>query len=243
MLLNARRLRWEGHTGLILLAIEDITERRRKENELKVSEVRYRQLFETAQDGIIILDGKTGKIIDLNPFLLELLGYTHAELLGKELWQLGLFGDIDLSQKAFQKLQDSGYIRYDDLPLEAKSGKRLEVEFVSNVYHLNHRKVIQCNIRDVTERKRIEEKLRYTQKLESLGVLAGGVAHDFNNLLTSILGNASLVLGELSPSSPHRSKLENLITAGQRAADLTRQLLAYAGTGPFIVAPVDLSAS
>ena len=241
MLLNARRLRWEGHTGLILLAIEDITEPRRKENELKVSEVRYRRLFETAQDGILILDGETGKIIDLNPFLLELLGCTHAELLGKELWQLGLFGDIDLSQKAFQKLQDSGYIRYDDLPLEAKSGKRLEVEFVSNVYHVNHTKVIQCNIRDVTERKRIEEKLRYTQKLESLGVLAGGVAHDFNNLLTSILGNASLVLGELSPSSPHRSKLENLITAGQRAADLTRQLVAYAGKGPFIVAPVDLS--
>ena len=241
MLLNARRLHWEDHTELILLAIEDITEPRRKEDELKVSEVRYRRLFETAQDGILILDGETGKIIDVNPFLLELLGCTHAELLGKELWQLGLFGDIDLSQKAFQKLHDSGYIRYDDLPLEAKSGKRLEVEFVSNVYHVNHTKVIQCNIRDVTERKRIEEQLRHTQKLESLGVLAGGVAHDFNNLLTPILGNASLVLGELSPSSHLRSKLEELITAGQRAADLTRQLLAYAGKGRFIVAPVDLS--
>jgi len=241
MLLNARRLQWEGHTEFILLAIEDITEPRRKENELRASEVRYRRLFETAQDGILILDGETRKIIDVNPFLFELLGYTRAELVGKELWQLGLFRDIEVSQNAFQKLQDSGYIRYDDLPLEAKSGRRLEVEFVSNVYYVNHTKVIQCNIRDVTERKRIEEQLRHTQKLESLGVLAGGVAHDFNNLLTPILGNASLVLGELSPSSHLRSKLEDLITAGQRAADLTRQLLAYAGKGQFIVAPVDLS--
>ena len=241
MLLNARRFHWEGNTEFILLAVEDITEPRRTEDELKTSEVRYRRLFETAQDGILILDGETGKIIDVNPFLLKLLGCAHTELLGKELWQLGLFSDIDASQKAFRQLQDSGYIRYDDLPLEAKSGKRLEVEFVSNVYYVNHTKVIQCNIRDVTERKRIEEQLRHTQKLESLGVLAGGVAHDFNNLLTPILGNASLVLGELSPSSSLRSNLENLITAGQRAVDLTRQLLAYAGKGRSIVAPVDLS--
>jgi two-component system, chemotaxis family, CheB/CheR fusion protein len=241
MLLNARRLHWAARTELILLAIEDVTEPRCKEDELKASEERYRRLFETAQDGILILDGETGKISDVNPFLLELLGCTPAELLGKELWQLGLFKDIDLSQKAFQKLHDTGYIRYDDLPLEAKSGKRLEVEFVSNVYHVNHTKVIQCNIRDVTERKRMEEQLRQTQKLESLGIIAGGVAHDFNNLLTPILGNASVVLSELSPSSPHRSKLENVITAGQRAADLTRQLLAYAGRGQFIVAPVHLT--
>src|SRR5712692_10628302 len=241
MLLNARRLHREGHTELILLAIEDITEPRHKEDELKASEVRYRRLFETAQDGILILDGETGKIIDLNPFLLELLGCTHAELLGKELWQLGLFGDIDLSQKAFQKLQDSGYIRYDDLPLEAKSGKRLEVEFVSNVYHVNHTKVIQCNIRDVTERKRLEEQLRRTQKLESIGVLAGGVAHDFNNLLIGILGNASLALDMLPPSSPVVPLLDDVVLASQKAADMTRQMLAYAGKGRFVSEPTDLS--
>jgi PAS domain-containing protein len=108
MLLNARRLHWEGHTELILLAIEDVTEPRGKEEELKASEVRYRRLFETAQDGILILDGETGKIIDVNPFLLELLGCTHVELLGKELWQLGLFSDIERSQKAFQQLQETG---------------------------------------------------------------------------------------------------------------------------------------
>lgn len=241
MLLNARRLHWEGHTELILLAIEDVTEPRGKEEELRASEVRYRRLFETAQDGILILDGETGKIVDVNPFLVELLGCTHAELLGKELWQLGLFSDIDRSQKAFQELQETGYVRYDYLPLEAKTGKRLEVEFVSNVYHVNHTKVIQCNIRDVTEHKRLEEQLRRTQKMESIGVLAGGVAHDFNNLLIGVLGNASLALDELPRSSSVRSKLEDVITAGRRAADLTRQLLAYSGKGRFIVSPVDLS--
>jgi len=95
---------------------------------------------------------------------------------------------------------------------------------------------------DVTERRRIEDQLRHTQKLESLGILAGGVAHDFNNLLTGILGNASLVLDGFAAHHPDRHLLEEVVKAAQRAADLTRQLLAYAGKGRFVMKTVDLSA-
>ena len=130
------------------------------EEALRDSELRYRRLFETAQDGILILDAYTGQIIDANPFLLDLLGYTREELLGKRLWEIGFFRDRALAEAASATLQQEGYIRYEDLPLEAKDGRRHEVEFVSNLYEVEHHKVIQCNIRDITERKRAEEALR-----------------------------------------------------------------------------------
>jgi PAS domain S-box-containing protein len=161
MLLNARRIYREGRgTDLILLAIDDITERKQTEEELKSSETRYRRLFETAKDGILILDGQTGQISDVNPFLVEMLGYSHGELLGKKLWEIGPFKDIEASKATFGELQNKGYVRYNDLPLETKEGRPIAVEFVSNVYLVNHHKVIQCNIRDITERKLIAEALQ-----------------------------------------------------------------------------------
>ena len=137
----------------------DITERKRIEDALKVSEVRYRRLFETAKDGILILDADTGRITDANPFLQDLLGYSHAELLGKMLWEIGPFRDIAASRGAFRKLQRKEYIRYENLPLETKGRRHRQVEFVSNVYRVNGTKVIQCNIRDITARHQAEEAL------------------------------------------------------------------------------------
>lgn len=101
---------------------------------LQASEVRYRRLFETAKDGILILDAETGQITDANPFMEDLLGYPRGELLGKALWDLGPFKDIVASQAAFRQLQLQKYVRYEDLPLETKDGQRRQVEFVSNVY-------------------------------------------------------------------------------------------------------------
>jgi PAS domain S-box-containing protein len=138
----------------------DITERKQAEEALLASETRYRRLFEAARDGILILDADSGKVIDANPFLLDLLGYFQGELLGKELWEIGFFKDIAASQAAFGELQAASYIRYEDLPLETRDGRQVEVEFVSNVYMANGRQVIQCNIRDITERKQAEEALR-----------------------------------------------------------------------------------
>jgi formate hydrogenlyase transcriptional activator len=161
MLLNARRIYREGQgTDRILLALEDITDRKRSEEALKISETRYRRLFESAQDGILILDAQTGQISDVNPFLGEMLGYSHEEFLGKKLWEIGPFKNMEASKAAFLELQSKGYVRYNDLPLETKDGRLIAVEFVSNVYLVNHHKVIQCNIRDITERKLIAEALQ-----------------------------------------------------------------------------------
>ena len=161
MLLNARRIYREGQgTERILLALEDITDHKRSEEALKISETRYRRLFESAQDGILILDAETGQISDVNPFLVEMLGYSHEEFLGKKLWEIGPFKNREASKAAFLELQGKGYVRYKDLPLETKEGRLIAVEFVSNVYLVNHHKVIQCNIRDITERKLIAEALQ-----------------------------------------------------------------------------------
>jgi PAS domain S-box-containing protein len=139
----------------------DLAERKRIEDALKVSEVRYRRLFETAKDGILILDADTGRITDANPFLQDLLGYSHGELLGKRLWEIGPFRDIAASRDAFRKLQRKKYIRYDNLPLETKGRRHRQVEFVSNVYRVNGTKVIQCNIRDITAHNQAAEALAH----------------------------------------------------------------------------------
>jgi len=134
------------------------------EPSLEVSELRYRRLFEAAQDGILILDAKTGAITDVNPFLIDMLGYSRDEFVDKKLWEVGAFKDIQASKDAFEALQNDTYIRYEDLPLKAKDDHLVQVEFVSNVYLVNLHKVIQCNIRDITARKQAEEKRFETEK-------------------------------------------------------------------------------
>ena len=138
-------------------------ERTGTEEKLLASETRYRRLFETAKDGILILDGDTGEIVDVNPFLVEMLGYSHAEFLGKQLWEIGLFKDIVASKNSFLKLQEERYIRYENLPLGTKDGHMVWVEFVSNAYDVNGKQVIQCNIRNITDRKQAEEALKKSE--------------------------------------------------------------------------------
>jgi PAS domain S-box-containing protein len=177
----------------------DITERRQAEEALKTSETRYRRLFETAQDGILILDGNTGLITDINPFLVDLLGYSHQDLLNKPLWDIGLFKDINLSKNAFSELQSNGYIRYEDLPLLTKDGRIIDVEFVSNVYLVDDKKVIQCNIRDITRRKQAEEAQRLERSnleiiTQNIGAGLAIISNDYrtiwaNKVLQDIFGN------------------------------------------------------
>jgi len=119
---------------------------------LRLSELRYRRLFETAQDGILILDANSGEIMDVNPFLIDLLDYPFDELRGRKLWEIGQFKDIAANRAAFEALQQNEYIRYENLPLRRRDGKQIQVEFVSNVYWVETDKVIQCNIRDITAR-------------------------------------------------------------------------------------------
>ncbi len=208
----------------------DIQEHMLAEEALKDSEARYRRLFEAAQDGILILDAKTGAITDVNPFLVELLGYSHAEFLGMALWDVGLFNDVEECKGAFRKLQSKKYIRYDDMPLKTRDGRCINVEFVSNVYGVDSKKVIQCNIRDITLRKNAEqqkERVRQGQKMEAVGQLAGGLAHDFNNSLGVILGYCEILeeLPNLAPSA--REMIMEIHNAGTSAKGLTQSLLAF----------------
>ncbi len=126
---------------------------------LQESEIRYRRLFEAAQDGILILDANTGLITDVNPYLIKMLGYSQEELVTKKLWEVGAFKDVEANFSAFRALQKEEYIRYGNLPLRSKNGQLIQVEFVSNVYIVGTEKVIQCNIRNITEQKQAQDAL------------------------------------------------------------------------------------
>jgi len=339
----------EGEVSGVLGAYLDVSERKRAEEALRASEIRYRRLFESAKDGILILDAETGMVVDVNPFLIELLGFSRETFLGKKVWELGFLKDILANQANFTELQQREYVRYEDMALETSDGRRVEVEFVSNVYLVNHEKVIQCNIRDISDRKRaqesharlstaveqsaeaivitdtsgsivyanpafektsgftreeaigqnprilksgkqdaefyrqmwkglsrgevwrgritnkkkdgtlfdedatispvrdaagkvvsyvavkrdvtnetlLEQQLFQAQKMEAIGRLAGGVAHDFNNLLGVITGYGEIVHRRLADEDPLKGKVEQILKAGERAAGLTRQLLAF----------------
>jgi PAS domain S-box-containing protein len=143
-----------GQPSEIIGVWTDITERKQAQERLVASESRYRRLFEAAKDGILILDAETGMVMDVNAFLINLLGFSYEQFLGKAIWDLGFFRDIVANAEKFEELKAKEYLRYENMPLETASGNRIEVEFISNVYLVEKRKVIQCNVRDVTERKR-----------------------------------------------------------------------------------------
>lgn len=132
--------------------------------ELNASEIRYRRLFESAKDGILILDAETGKIVNVNPFLIDLLGYSKEEFVEKSIWEIGSFQDVFENKERFLELQQKEYVRYEDLPLVTSAGHEIYVEFVSNVYLVKNKKVIQCNIRDIMARKKTEAALEKTAK-------------------------------------------------------------------------------
>jgi PAS domain S-box-containing protein len=128
-----------------------------KDKDLITSELRYRRLFETAQDGILLVDFNTGMILDVNKYLIDMLGYSKADFLKKYLWEVGVFKDIAASKSNFSILQKKRYVRFEDLPLETKTGETVDVEVVANAYQVDSTSIIQCNIRNITDRKRSEK--------------------------------------------------------------------------------------
>ncbi|MFA6103181.1 MAG: PAS domain S-box protein [Victivallaceae bacterium] len=176
----------------------DITERKRTEDILTASETSYRRLFESAKDGILILDAETGKITNVNPFLIEMLGYSKEQFIEKEIWEIGFFKDIVANQDKFLELQQKEYVRYEDLPLETSDGRKMNVEFVSNVYPVNNHKVIQCNIRDITQRKLAEKELiKAKEKAEESDRLKSAfltnMSHEIRTPMNGILGFTELL--------------------------------------------------
>jgi len=172
-----------------------------KEQLAKQSELRYRRLFETAQDGILILDFQTGVIQDANPFITNLLGFTRDELIGKELWEIGAMVDKAAALTAFTVLKDKGYIRYEDLPLKRKDEKIINVEFVSNAYGVNGDRVIQCNIRDISDRKTLEKELLEYQ-------------HSVNISMNEMVDTLANVIVARDPyTGGHQKRVANLAVA------------------------------
>jgi PAS domain S-box-containing protein len=235
--------------------------------DLRTSEIRYRRLFETARDGILILNVQTKKITDANPYMSELLVYPRPELLGKELWEIGLLKDEEASREAFEILQDKSFIRYEDLPLQTKFGDRREVEFVSNVYNEDGRLVIQCNIRDITARKGTEAALRQAKSQltshaaqlellisertaslrETIGELESfsySISHDLRAPLRAMQGFAHLLIQEHAGqlSAEGLEHLERIARSAMRLDSLIREVLNYTRLlhGPVPLGPVDL---
>jgi PAS domain S-box-containing protein len=213
--------------------------------ELDASELRYRRLFETAQDGILILDAETGMVVDVNPFLITLLGYSRDQFLGKAIWELGFFRDIAANAQKFAELRDKEYVRYEHLPLKTSDGRRVAVEFVSNVYLVAGAKVIQCNVRDISARRKAEEALallraelearvtlRTAELLEAnreLEAFSYSVSHDLRAPLRAMDGFSQAVLedyGDLLPAAG-RDQLLTIRRGAQTMGHLIDDLLAF----------------
>jgi PAS domain S-box-containing protein len=210
------------------------------------SELRYRRLFEAAHDGILIVDPGTRTIVDVNPFLVKYLGYTREEFIGKELFQLGLLKDEAASRAAFQKLQTTGYIRYENLPLKTKTGAHVEVEFVSNLYPEGDHQIIQCNVRDITARRQTERELeearaelaRHAAELEGivrirtaelrlsnsqLETFVFSIAHDLRAPLRAMQGFCQLLVEEHAPNLNQQGR-DYAKFVGDAAKQMDRQL-------------------
>jgi two-component system cell cycle sensor histidine kinase/response regulator CckA len=234
---------------MIRAVLRDVSARKLIERRLRESEERFRKLVEESSDGIFLADAQGG-ITYASPSLKRVLGFAPDELLGTSGFALLHPDDLAAAQEYFGRVlaQPREHLKV-HCRARHKDGSWRHLDVVCT-NHLNDSTVeaIVVNFRDETERRRfdeerrqIEEQLRQTQKLESLGVLAGGIAHDFNNLLTVMNGNAEMARAYLTPGSPGDSLIESVETAGRRAAELTRQMLAYAGRTPIARETCDIS--
>jgi PAS domain S-box-containing protein len=218
-----------GDMSGVVLVFRDVSEKSKIEEKFRSSEIRYRRLFECAQDGILILDFDDGKIIDANPYLIKMLGYSHEDFLEKFLWEVSPFKDTTLNKDAFSELQQKGYVRYEDLPLETGDGRSIEVEFVSNSYTVKGASYIQCNIRDISDRKFAEQALAESKDqqskqqlviqktedriktleiaktkdlLESSRLLNSGIAHELRSPMQALLNCFELIKEETCVECP-----------------------------------------
>ena len=208
-----------------------------KNAEIKIlsSEERYRRLFEAARDGILILNAENGKITDVNPFLLELLGYSKNEMVGLSLWEVGAFKNIDANKEIFRTLQENGFVKYDDLPLETKDGRLVPVGFVSNAYMVMGERVIQCNIRDISEQKRLEaaEKSLELLKQEKIkSAFIADVTHELRTPLAIIKGNVDLALRDKSTDASNKETYDAINVEVNHLAEILSNLSMLTNDNP-----------
>jgi PAS domain S-box-containing protein len=198
----------------------DITKEKEIEEKLAESEQKYRRLFEAAKDSILILDADNGEIRDSNPFLQSLLGYSAKELIGKKIFQISPFKDIIENKEKFLELKKKGYVYYSDLPLKTKSGIIKQVEFISNTYFVGKKKVIQCNIRDITERIRTERQLDQA-KNDFLSL----ASHQLRAPLSAMKWVLESLMNDPDLTIKQKDKIGDLIISNKRLINLVNRVL------------------
>jgi PAS domain S-box-containing protein len=212
------------------------------DDKLRASELSYRRLFEAAQDGILILDVESGRITDANPFLVKLLGFSRLEMVGKTVGELSPFKDVVSNQAMLERLQEYGYVRYENLPLETIGGRHVAVEFVSNVYQAGDVKVIQCNIRDITERKKaellvhqelerrvVERTASLRDAINQMEQFSYTVSHDLRAPLRAMQGYSNALIEDFSREmgDEARSYLQRIADNAARLEKMISDILTF----------------
>ena len=237
MRLNARRIRSKSDgVEAILIAIDDVTDRR------EAAEVRYRRLFETAKDGILELDGDSGDILDVNPYFTQLANCTRTELIGKKLWETGVFEKNLRLRDLVTETRRREAVRLDSVSVIGRDGRRFETEMVCNRYMVGEEAVIQCNVRDITERKRTEDELRRSN--EDLQQFAYAASHDLQEPLRMVGAYTQLIDKKFRPLVDDEGSRYFKVIADSvnRMEQLIRDLLQYSQTSVHDSQPMAVSA-
>jgi two-component system cell cycle sensor histidine kinase/response regulator CckA len=205
----------------------DISERKRAEEVLRESEKKFRTLFDSSPQAIALTDIKTGRIIDVNDTFCRLTKYSKNELIGKTTTELGFYSQDDRN-RFIHKLTKTGKVNGIEMDFKISDGSMLNSRMFAVPIKIDGKSSVLTSFFDMTEQNRLEKQLLQSQKMESVGRLAGGVAHDFNNMLSVIIGNAEVAMMDTDPDEPVHKILKEILNAGHRSADITRQLLAFA---------------
>jgi len=217
------------------LTFIDITERKRWEKALQESEEKYRMLFQSSSDAVVLVDVETLDIMDANEKMIKLYGYNHDELLTMKATELSAEPDKTRNTIYYQQ-PDTIPVRHH----RKKNGTIFQVEITANYFTLNKRKINISSIRNITEIKKIEMRLQQVQRMESIGNLAGGIAHDFNNILFPIIGMSEMLIEDLPDGSTKQDNARTIFNAGQRGSELVRQILTFSRQSEHKVMPVKI---